>query len=323
MRVTRRLFNVGRIGGDTYYCTNDTPEAHTFIALRQLEGRLADVRAEEQLTALDAVAITEVTKGRAMLLLKELNIFDRELDGITGSAGISGATQREAGALRSRISQLRESASHWLSSCVADDSCTPAEVSTEMIGLTAEELHDIVKPLYPRAQMMTDAVRVIIPLSIHIRRFPNPLYESRFAKDTRVATEFLHDRTDALLHIAKQWGGPECALQATLAANELGLLRDHRFIFPGLEAKSFEIRLAAIACLAFLWSDDGNEQLRLAAMNDPDAGVRQSALWAYGFASGEDAQELVRERRCNDANVHVRTFAEKAMQLDERGWWGL
>jgi hypothetical protein len=149
------------------------------------------------------------------------------------------------------------------------------------------------------------------------------LYESRFAKDTRVAAEFLHDRTDALLHIAKKWGGPECALQATLAANELGLLRDPRFIFPGLEAKSFEIRLAAIACLAFLWSDDGNERLRLAAMNDPDAGVRQSALWAYGFAGGEDAQELLRERCCNDANVHVRTFAEKAMQLDERGWWGL
>lgn len=69
-------------------------------------------------------------------------------------------------------------------------------------------------------------------------------------------------------------GGPECSFQAMLASNELGWLRDPRFVFPALASKSFEIRLAGISCLAFLYSNAGNTQLRHLATNDPDAGAR-------------------------------------------------
>lgn len=322
-RVTHRLYGVGRIGGDTYYCTDDAPEAHIFIAFRQLEQRLAALRAEEQLAALDTISLAGVAKGRAMLLLKELSVFHQELTSITASEAICGTTQREAEVLQSRIDQLTESVSHWLTSGAFEDSCIPTDVSTEIIGLTAEELHEILKPLYPRAQVITDRGKLIALTSTRIRRFPNPSYESRFAKDPCVAAEFLYDRTDALLHAAKRWGGPECSLQATLASNELGLLRDPRFIFPALKSKSFEIRLAGVACLAFLWSDEGNDQLRRLAVEDPDAGVRQSAVWAYGFAKGEQVPNFIREQRYHDTNAHMRAFLETALQMTDKGWWAL
>jgi hypothetical protein len=92
-------------------------------------------------------------------------------------------------------------------------------------------------------------------------------------------------------------GGLECNFQARLASSELGWLRDVRFVFPALCAKEVETRLAAVACLAFLWSEEGNKYLRRMAVEDVEPGVRQSALWAYGFANGIDAAELVSWRK--------------------------
>jgi len=67
-----------------------------------------------------------------------------------------------------------------------------------------------------------------------------------------------------------------------LASRELGYLRDPAFVLP-TQSSSFEVRLATIACLAFLWSDEGTSRLKDAALHDHEPGVRQSALWAYAF----------------------------------------
>ena len=190
-----------------------------------------------------------------------------------------------------------------------------------MPGLTSEELLTILKPLYPQAEKITNAAQLITLKYDSIRRIPNPAFVSRFAKDPQVAAEFLYDRTDALLYAAKQWGGPECCLQAMLASNELGWLRDPRFVFPALGSKGFEVRLAAIACLAFLGSNEGNEQLRELAIKDVDPGVRQSALWAYGFAHGEGAFELASRQAEDDISSQVRSFAEKVQQWSDSEWW--
>lgn len=192
-----------------------------------------------------------------------------------------------------------------------------------MHGLTSEELLEILKPLYPQAEKITNPAQLITLKYNSIRRISNPAFVSRFAKDPQVAAEFLYDRTDALLYAAKQWGGPECCLQAMLASNELGLLRDPRFVFPALASKSFEVRLAGVACLAYLRSEKGNKQLRRLAVEDPDAGVRQSAVWAYGFAEGERTLDFVRERRDHDTNAHMQAFLDTALQMAEKGWWAL
>jgi hypothetical protein len=55
---------------------------------------------------------------------------------------------------------------------------------------------------------------------------------------------------------------------------------------PGLASSDYEQRLAAIACCAFLQSEQGTALLADLATSDPESGVREAALWALGFAGG-------------------------------------
>jgi hypothetical protein len=157
-----------------------------------------------------------------------------------------------------------------------------------------------------------------------IRRFPNPEFESRFSKVPRKASEYLFDRTDALLFAATRWGGHECRMQAMIARSELGCLRDPRFVYSALGSPVFEERLSAIAVLAYLWSAEGNELLRRAAVNDSEPGIRQSALWAYGFAGGEGTEEfLLRQAEC-DSDARARaSFRDMTdcLAANEGLWW--
>lgn len=190
-------------------------------------------------------------------------------------------------------------------------------------GWTAEELLRVLRPLYPRASEIETPHELVRLLHGDIRRIPNPAFGSRFLPDPLQAAEFLFDRTDALLYIAKQWGGLECCLQANLACHELGLLRDPRFIFPALESQSVDERLTTLACCAFLWSDEGNDRLKQAAMREAEPGLRASALWAYKFAGGEWAQELAGVMRQHDPSAEVREFAAQVYEADAAGIWRL
>ena len=320
-RVNRRIYNVGKIGGDAYYCTENEQEARAYVKFRQTELRWSGAQAEEQLAALETVSLPWVAKGRALLLLKETHTFQRELEEIVADNSIDGATRNEVHTLQQSIEEMAERIRHWLDSCDVDDSCIPAEIDTSVPGLTSEELLTILKPLYPQAEKITNPAQLITLKYNSIRRIPNPTFVSRFAKEPRVAAEFFYDRTDALIYAAKQWGGPECSLQAMLASNELGFLRDPRFVFPALESTNFEMRLAGVACLAFLWSDEGNRWLRHIAVADPDPGVRQSALWAFGFASYQEALKLASHVAENDINPNVRAFAIKLIEASETELW--
>ena len=55
--------------------------------------------------------------------------------------------------------------------------------------------------------------------------------------------------------------------------------------------------------------------------DDPDPGVRQSALWAYGFAGGEGAREMLVDKSRNDPNYCMRGFANQAPKADDGSWW--
>lgn len=154
-------------------------------------------------------------------------------------------------------------------------------------------------------------------------RHPSLNFADRFSKNINTASEYLYDKTDALLYAAKKWGGYECCSQAMIASNELERLRDVRFVYPALVAGNFNIRFAGVACLAFLRSIKGNKLLLHTAKNDSDAGVRRAALWAYCFAEGEVAQELLNDCASNDPNVNVREFAKKLMENNGVSLWML
>jgi hypothetical protein len=224
------------------------------------------------------------------------------------------ATREEAKKLRTFVTKADEEAAEMLSSYSAYARLVAAEISTEIPRWTAEELLPVISPLYPSTRKPGSHLKLVTHLSRYIRRFPNPDFESRFSKDAHTATEFFFDRTDALLFMAKKWGGCECRLQSNLASYALGWLRDPRFIFPALESEDFNERLTAVSCLAFLWSDEGNEVLRRIATDDQDYGVRQSALWAYGFATGSEGISFIKSRAHEDSDARVREFAENMLQ---------
>ncbi len=320
-RATRRVYNVGRAGPLTYYHTSDSPTARSFVELRRVEIQWHAARPEEQLEALESVSLPCVAKGRAMLLVQELETFRRAAVELLTATETDGATRREAEGLKERVEQTAEAAMDWLATRAPNDQPLPGEVLGEVHCWTAAEFLRAVKPFYPIVQGATTANKFISVMHGCVRRVPNPDFENRFSDDPRKAAEFFFDRADALLYSAKRWGGPECSLQATFADRELGRLRDPRFVFPALEAASFEARLAAVACLAFLWSGEGNARLRRMAEADSDAGVRQSALWAYGFAGGEGARELLIDRSRNDPNERVRAFTREILEAQDMSWW--
>jgi HEAT repeat protein len=52
------------------------------------------------------------------------------------------------------------------------------------------------------------------------------------------------------------------------------------------------------------------------ALNDAESAVRLSALWAYGFAGGEDAEELLsRQAKCDSSERVRASIAEMTESL--------
>lgn len=319
----RGVFRVGRIGGTAYYCIDDMRAANLYIQVRQLELQWIDSGAGQELSAAESCTLLSVAVGRVLRLVCEAKNILQEIDAILGNENCEGETLRIANHLRKQVDECRLNSLSWLSSHSSEAETLPTDVSMEVPGLTGKDLLPILTPLYPYAVNTKSPVKLAMYLARAIRRVPNPDHLNRFSDNYTNAVELMFDRADALLYIAKQWGGHECCLQAMIAKSVLGLLRDPRFVFPALSSPSFEARLAGVACLAFLGSDEGNRLVKEVAINDPDFGVRQSAIWAYGFAGGEDAIELISNRAETDTHPHVRSFAKQMLEFSDSGWWAL
>jgi hypothetical protein len=321
-RGTKRVYKVGMVENEVYYyhSKEGLSEAEAYVELLRIDSQWDVMLADQRLKALNKCYLASTAIGQAMLVAAEADDIRSKLDALL-SRGLDWSTRREAETLLSRVREVLDEASRWLGACDNPSQfALPQEVSRDVPCWTSYELLDILYPLYP-ALRKDDNTQLISLLYDSVRRIPNPRYVSRFSKDPLEAAEFLFDRADTLIYAAQKWGGYECRFLARTARNELGWLRDERFILPALAAEDMKARLAAVACLAFLWSEENSRRLRQMAVEDPEPGIRQSALWAYGFAGGGDARELLRERVEKDSNAHVRAFVKKAMSLDERGWW--
>jgi hypothetical protein len=322
-RAKQRIYRIGKIADDSYYSISRTAEAMSFIEFGRLELRWAALRVDEQLNMLEVCSLPCVATGRVRLLVTELNDIRRDFRSLRESGHLRGDPLHRANELQEHVRQFSNATRKWLANHALDDPRLPQEVDTTVRGWTADELLTVIKPLYRTSQKLKKGTKLVSLMSDAVRRIPNPEYVNRFSKDQRLASEYLFDRTDALIYIAKEWGGYECCLQATLAANELGWLRDPRFVIPALESPDFNARLSAVACLAFLSSELGNARLRVIAISDPDSGVRQSALWAYGFAGGNGTLALLEGRSQCDPDSRVRSFAQHILLNSEESCWAL
>jgi hypothetical protein len=317
-RQLQRVADVGRAGGHSYYSVADTAEARGFVDLRRLELRCSTAQFQTQLETLGTASISSVAKGRALLLKCDLAITLDEVSELLTRPDIDSTTRREAQQIQEQTKELANSADQWLTASESDFNDLPAHPPTTATVWTGEEFLDVVRPLHSPFQ--TISVHAFLRLMTRqVRRIPNPTFEYRFSGNSDLAAEYFFDPTDALIYAAKRWGGRECSLQAMLASRELGYLRDPAFVLPGLNARSFEVRLATIACLAFLWSDEGTSRLKDAALHDHEPGVRQSALWAYAFAGGADARSLFARAVSDDPNHLVKEFASQTLTMDS--WW--
>ena len=325
VRRSKRVYRVGTVGNVTYYHhrAEGLEEAHSYVGLQRLESRWLATQAEERLGRIKDCLAPSLAIGGARLIAVEAQSFCQSLNDLLTSH-MDSTTRREGEELLALIMGVMNEAQKHVASY--DDEvrqALPEDVSTDVPGWTAEELFSVLYPLHPNLKNDKDHNDLNALLCKSIRRVPNPDFMHRFSKEHRGASEFLFDRSDALMYAARRWGGYECSFQAKMASGELGWLRDVRYVFPALHTNDLKVRLSGVACLAFLWSAEGNEYLRKLAVEDREPGVRQSALWAYGFAGGKDVRELLRERSNNDANANVRSFAKKVMGYNAEEWWKL
>jgi hypothetical protein len=327
-RVTRRCIYVGKLNGTSYYChdAGAADEARSYVRLRQLELRWSESATMREPSVYMRCSLPSVAVGRAMLVKTEAETLTNAIGELLREPAVDSATRHEAELLREEVSGIMEAASQWLINSEINPSDIPRDISLAIPGWTAAELLEVFKSLYPAAKKMKSPHQLTALLNKKIRRFTNPEFESRFSKVPHKASEYLYDRTDALLFASMRWGGHECRMQAMIARTEIGPLRDPRFIYPALESVIFEERLRGVACLAFLWSDCGSELLRQVALNDTEPVMRLSALWAYGFAGGKGAEELLLRRAECEFNERVRaSMGEMTECLATNGgsWWNI
>jgi len=89
-----------------------------------------------------------------------------------------------------------------------------------------------------------------------------------------------------------------------------------------LSSKDFNEKITAISCLAFLSSENYLTDIAHFAQNDPDYGIRQSALWAYGLIGlGEErTMNFLIERSFQDSDSRVRKFVRNLIEKSKDGW---
>lgn len=171
---------------------------------------------------------------------------------------------------------------------------------------------------YARAARVTSPTELVPLLAHRVVRIPNASYSGW----RKAAPEYLFERTSAMLFAATEWGGGCAVLYAQFARQELGQLRDARFVRPGLRHHRFDVRLASAAALGFLNSDqETDSMLEQRVMEDPDAGVRKAALWAYGAAARPGLAALLDRVTRAESNRDILTLARQALDHPASAWW--
>jgi hypothetical protein len=186
-------------------------------------------------------------------------------------------------------------------------------------SMTTDEILSMVRSRgYARAMRATNPTEMVALLSHRLLRLDN----GEFDGWRRKASEFHFERTDAMIFAAIQWGGGMAVLFAQFARQELGQLRDTRYVSAGLSHPRFDARMASAAALAFLPGDSASDELLAqAALQDTDAGVRRAALWAYGAAARPGLHTLVQRVLDGERHRDVLALARSALAEPEPVWW--
>lgn len=325
-RRHQRVHRVGRKGGANLYCAvtlmplegaGECPEledARRFAASEAVLREAAALDVESRLSALGRVRSPMIALGRARLLAADLSAIIPDVERIA---------QEGHEAARTVLGQLvraREDAIGWMRFRGSLVKGVPDDVMQAPKALTPTELQALFAPVSPTAAALRDAGSVVRQYGRLIKRVPNREYVSQRSGDPRTAQRYLFDAVSARCYGVRLWGGPQARLAALMVEDELGELRDGRYLLPALAVENLEQRLRAIAAIAFLQPEGGEDALGQRARNDADAGVRELAIWALGFSGATDADTIAREAAKEDPSEHVRRAARRF--VDAGPGWG-
>jgi hypothetical protein len=268
-------------------------------------------------TAYYALA-SDLSAAQAYLRFLDLDRLWVELDAVAESIRIGACPSRSYAAVRSRDLVLRLRALTWAFVRLSHVGVLPGDVIDVVSGRVKEVrtlrravslgLAPTVAARYPRRTCLAPATwtsaeygtafREVAPgardcieqaapalpwdLHLKVARSSNPAFQSKFSGDPTTASRELIDRTSALLLLGERFGGRECRFQALLASRTLGNCRDPRPALDELRSPDIGLRLAAVACLAFLRPPEAAARLGYVAAHDVEPGVRESARWALG-----------------------------------------
>lgn len=302
---TRRpppIQRVGTFGDDTFYTAGDAAGGRAYVAALHLWHDWERARADNQIEALGGATLPSVVAGRARLIAADVDGVRDRANRLARDPAARPEDRATAERVRAAATDARDALRQSLRLGVGEPgrgTHAPAPPLSEH----PDDSADYWTPLEAAAALAViapefgdggDAQRVALSrLSLRVRRVPNPDVVGRRPNRVRASRAYVLNRTDTLLYGAS-WAGCECATQAAVARHELGALRDPRYILCDLASRTYTERLAAVACAAFCWSPAGTAALGRLARRDVDPGVRQAAAWAFGFARGAGAAELLR-----------------------------
>lgn len=316
----KRIYRIGKFQGSSYYYFENTPEASAFIKFQCLEQKWNLLNPFEELQKIEFCVLPTVAIGRAKLLVAEASHISKRLEEIQSLNKIIGISEEAITLLSKEVSKVILQTKKWIKKNQILFSALPIKVKNKPKGWTKYKLKEALTPFYHRLSTISSPNYFQSLIGEAIKRFPNPNFKRNSSKEPQFAAEYLYDETDAMIYIAKEWGGVECRYHATVASNELGMLRDPSFVIPALESKDFNHRISAVSCLAFLPCEEGGKRLLDTAVNDLDPGVRQSSLWAYGLLNGEKSISFIKERSLQDENPKIRKFAQLLIENSDSVW---
>ncbi len=327
-RRVRHLIRVGRPGGAAYYTAprtdrydDDVRRATTFVTSHGVIERAMETNLMAEFVAASKARSPLMALGRMRLIVSRADAITPDLVEARASATPEHAAFiRECDELLALTGKVRADAIGW-ERFHGSAPETPEGVRSNGVTLSTEELRELFAPFSPMVRNLKHTSELVPRFARMIRRVRNPDFVGRQQHDKRMATEWWFDRTDALLYGAKQWGGIRVRLNAILAETELGLLRDARFAVASLKANMADVRMRAIAALAFLQPANCGELIADHARNDADPGVRETALWAAGFVGWPGANELLVEAEQRDELPRVRAAARLMIAAGESWWW--
>jgi hypothetical protein len=313
---------IGHASGKSYYCLSPhLAAARSHFSLLQAETELRKIRAFDRFTSLSSCRLLPVALARAASICREVETLVACFRSISVDPNAATETRSASELHLASLLQLREALGGWERFGVSMQATQFREDTTERSAtLTSSEFLQIVHFVAPQAAATRGFAKVQSLASRFLKRAPK---RGGIPRARRVI-RYDYDRADALMYIARTWGGSEACQQAMIARNELGDFRSPDPVVAALRAGSLDERLAAVSCLAFLQCVAALGDLRRAAEADPEPGVRNAALWAYGFAGGGDAEALLELRAADDPDAFVRNMALSALNTireDERRWW--